>query len=272
MTCDVEDYFQVSAFEDLVRKSTWGERECRIPRNVERVLQIYDDAGIKGTFFTLGWVAEYYPEVVRRIAEAGHEVASHGMQHCRVWDQTEDEFRADISRTKRLLEDVTGQPIQGYRAASWSLDRRTPWAHRIMAEEGYRYSSSIYPISHDHYGLPDAPVWPFYVGDSNLLEIPASAPRCLGRNLPAAGGGYFRLLPFAVSRWLLRRVRQDHDIPAIFYFHPWELDPGQPRMDRISVKTRFRHYVNLSRFEDRLVRLLRELAWDRMDRVYLENG
>ncbi|WP_405242510.1 XrtA system polysaccharide deacetylase [Lentisalinibacter salinarum] len=270
LTCDVEDYFQVSAFEHLVPKSAWGEHECRIPRNVDRALQLYDDAGVKGTFFTLGWVAEHFPEVVRRIADAGHEVASHGMQHVRVWDQNAEDFRADISRTKKLLEDVTGQPVLGYRAASWSLDRRTPWAHQIMAEEGYRYSSSIYPIAHDHYGLPDAPVWPFYVRGCGLLEIPASAPRLLGRNLPAAGGGYFRLLPLAVSRWLVNRVRNANRIPAIFYFHPWELDPDQPRMPGITLKTRFRHYLNLHRFEGRLVRLLKELPWDRMDRIYLE--
>src|SRR6056297_3329869 len=163
LTCDVEDYFQVSAFEHLVPKTSWRERECRIPANVDRALQLYDDADVKGTFFILGWVAENHPAVVRRIADAGHEVASHGMQHVRVWDQNAEDFRADISRTKKLLEDVSGQRVLGYRAASWSLDRRTPWAHDIMAEEGYRYSSSIYPIAHDHYGIPDAPVTPFYV-------------------------------------------------------------------------------------------------------------
>jgi len=272
LTCDVEDYFQVSAFEHLVPKSAWAERECRIPRNVDRALQLYDDAGVKGTFFTLGWVAEHYPATVRRIADAGHEVASHGMQHVRVWDQTPEDYRADISRTRKLLQDVSGQPVLGYRAASWSLDRRTPWAHEIMAEEGYRYSSSIYPISHDHYGVPDAPAWPFYIRNSGLLEIPASAPRWLGRNLPAAGGGYFRLLPYTASRWLIRRVRRENRVPAIFYFHPWELDPDQPRMSGITLKTRFRHYLNLHRFEARLVRLLRELAWDRMDRIYLEEA
>jgi len=270
LTCDVEDYFQVSAFEHLVPKSAWAEHECRIPRNVDRALRLYDDAGVKGTFFTLGWVAENHPTTVRRIADAGHEVASHGMQHVRVWDQTPAEFRADISRARKLLQDVSGQAVLGYRAASWSLDRRTPWAHEIMAEEGYRYSSSIYPISHDHYGVPHAPVWPFYIRNSGLLEIPASAPRWLGRNLPAAGGGYFRLLPYAASRWLIGRVRRGLSIPAIFYFHPWELDPDQPRMDGITLKTRFRHYLNLNRFEGRLIRLLRELAWDRMDRIYLE--
>lgn len=269
LTCDVEDWFQVSAFEPLVPKESWGERECRIPRNVDRVLELFDSAGVRGTFFTLGWVAQEYPEVVRRIAEAGHEVASHGMRHVRVRDQSPDAFREDIVRAKRLLEDVGGRPVRGYRAASWSLDRSTPWAHRIMAEAGYRYSSSIYPIAHDHYGLPDAPTAPFFVKGAGILEVPASTVRLLGRNLPASGGGYFRLLPFAVSRVLMRRIVATAGLPAVFYFHPWELDAEQPRMRGISLKTRFRHYVNLRRFERRLARLLKELKWSRMDEIYL---
>lgn len=269
LTCDVEDWFQVSAFEQLVPKDTWGERECRIPRNVDRVLELYNEAGVRGTFFTLGWVAEHHPEVVRRIADAGHEIASHGMQHIRVRDQSPDAFREDIVRTKRLLEDVSGKPVRGYRAASWSLDRNTPWAHRIMAESGYEYSSSIYPIAHDHYGVPDAPTAPFYVNPAGILEVPASTVRMFGHNLPAAGGGYFRLLPFAVSRALMRRIAETAGVPAVFYFHPWELDADQPRMQGISLKTRFRHYVNLRRFERRLARLLRAMRWSRMDEIYL---
>lgn len=268
LTCDVEDWFQVSAFEHLVPKESWTERECRIPRNVDRVLAHCDDANVRGTFFTLGWVAEHHPEVVRRIADAGHEVASHGMQHRRVWNQSPEEFRADITRAKALLEDVSGQLVRGYRAASWSLDRSTPWAHRVMAEAGYEYSSSVYPIAHDHYGLPDAPIAPFYLKSAGILEIPASTSRLLGRNVPASGGGYFRLLPYAVSRGLMRRI-QGTGFPAVFYFHPWELDPEQPRLQGISPKTRFRHYVNLRRFEPRLRRLLRDLDWDRIDAIYL---
>lgn len=272
LTCDVEDYFQVSAFEPLVPKESWAERECRIPRNVDRVLELFDSAGVRGTFFTLGWVAEHHPEVVRRIADAGHEVASHGMQHVRVRDQSAEAFREDIVRAKGLLEDVSGGAVRGYRAASWSLDRTTPWAHRIMAEAGYEYSSSIYPIAHDHYGLPDAPTSPFYVKPAGILEIPASTARLFGRNLPASGGGYFRLLPLPVSRVLLRRIIRNTRLPAVFYFHPWELDPGQPRMTGISLKTRFRHYLNLRRFESRLARLLKELAWGRVDEIYLRNA
>ena len=272
LTCDVEDYFQVSAFEHLVRRDSWKEWECRIPRNVDRVLDLYDQAGVRGTFFILGWVAENFPEVVRRIVAEGHEVASHGMQHVRVWDQTPDAFRADIVRARTLLQDVTGQRVRGYRAASWSLDERTPWAHRIMAEAGYEYSSSIYPIAHDHYGLPDAPDFPFYVKSAGILEIPASTSRLLGRNLPAAGGGYFRLMPLAVSRWLMQRISRTREMPVVFYFHPWELDPEQPRMTGITARTRFRHYVNLQRFEPRLARLLRDLKWGRMDEIYLGNS
>jgi polysaccharide deacetylase family protein (PEP-CTERM system associated) len=269
MTCDVEDYFQVSAFENIISRDAWQTMECRIGQNVDRILERFDEAGVSGTFFTLGWVARHYPSVVRRVADAGHEIASHGMQHVRVYDQTADQFLEDIVTTKKLLEDVSGQEVKGYRAASWSIDKRTPWAHEKMAEAGYRYSSSIYPVSHDHYGVPDAPVHPFFIQGSELLEIPASCSSYSGRNVPAAGGGFFRLFPFSVSRSLMRRVREKSGIPAIFYFHPWELDPAQPRVEGIPAKTRFRHYLNLGRFEDRLVRLLREFEWSRMDRIYL---
>jgi polysaccharide deacetylase family protein (PEP-CTERM system associated) len=223
---------------------------------------------VKGTFFTLGWVAENYPEVVRRIAAAGHEVASHGMQHVRVWTQTPDEFRADARRAKALLEDISGQRVKGYRAASWSMDRRTPWAHEILAEAGYEYSSSVYPIAHDHYGVPDAPAEPFVVRSAGILEIPATTTRLAGRNVPAAGGGYFRLMPLPVSLWLMRRVRRVGGAPVVFYFHPWELDPAQPRMPGASARARFRHYLNLAKFEPRLIELLRSFAWDRMDHVF----
>ncbi|MEL7535615.1 MAG: XrtA system polysaccharide deacetylase [Pseudomonadota bacterium] len=270
LTCDVEDYFQVSAFEHLVPKSSWHEWSCRVERNMDQVLEIYAERGAKGTFFTLGWIAEHYPGVVRKIAAEGHEVASHGYQHERVWNQTADSFRDDIDRTRKLLQDLSGQPVVGFRAASWSLDKRTPWAHQVMAECGYTYSSSIYPISHDHYGLPDAPLQPFVEKTSGLLEVPASTFRLAGRNLPSAGGGYFRLFPLPLSRWLIDNVRQRNGVPAVFYFHPWEIDPDQPRMAGISLKTRFRHYVNLGRFEARLRRLLQHGRWDRMDRIYLE--
>jgi polysaccharide deacetylase family protein (PEP-CTERM system associated) len=268
LTCDVEDYFQVSAFEPLVPKARWQDFECRIPRNVDRALELFDAAGVHGTFFTLGWVAEHYPEVVRRIAAAGHEIASHGMRHVRVWTQQPSEFRDDVSTAKKLLEDVSGQAVRGYRAASWSMDKRTPWAHTVLREAGYEYSSSFFPIAHDHYGVPDAPTEPFYIDSSDMLEIPATTTRFAGRNFPVAGGGFFRLLPLPVSLWLFRRVQRAGKAPGMFYFHPWELDPQQPRMQGASSRARFRHYLNLDKFEKRLEVLLRSFAWDRIDRVF----
>ena len=268
LTCDVEDYFQVSAFERLIPKSSWNDFECRIPRNIDRVLALLSDARVSGTFFTLGWVAERLPAVVRRIADAGHEIASHGMQHERVFAQTPEEFRADAARAKKLLEDTSGTAVRGYRAASWSLDARTPWAHRILREIGYEYSSSIYPIAHDHYGVPNAPAVPFYVSSADILEIPASTVRFAGRNWPVAGGGYFRLLPLGVSLWLLKRAHATRGVPIVFYFHPWELDPEQPRIPGADRRSRFRHYLNLDKTEPRLRVLLATLQWDRMDRIF----
>jgi polysaccharide deacetylase family protein (PEP-CTERM system associated) len=268
LTCDVEDYFHVSAFERVIPKSSWNERECRLPRNIDRVLQLLSDAGASGTFFTLGWVAERFPSLVRQIADAGHEIASHGMLHRRVFEQTPDEFRADAGRAKRLLEDTSGTEVLGYRAPSWSIDLRTPWAHGILRELGYRYSSSIYPIAHDHYGVPNAPTAPFYPRSADILEIPASTVRLAGRNWPAAGGGYFRALPLAVSLWLLRYAERTQATPMLFYFHPWEIDAEQPRVAGASRKARFRHYLNLDKMEPRLTVLLSAFSWGRMDRIF----
>ena len=269
MTCDVEDYFQVSAFGDIVSRDQWPELECRIERNIDRILELLDATGSKATCFTLGWIAERYPTAIRRLAEEGHEVASHGMVHERIWRQSPDEFREDAASARRLLEDVAGVPVQGYRAASWSLDQRTPWAHDILADVGYRYSSSIYPVAHDHFGVPSAPQRPFYLANSGLLEIPASTARLAGRNIPAGGGGYFRLYPLAFSTWLIRRIHTAES-PYVFYFHPWEIDPGQPRIEGASAKARFRHYLNLGRFERRWRALLGEFDWQRMDAIYLK--
>lgn len=269
MTCDVEDYFQVSAFEHLVSRASWDRMEFRLPRNVDRVLELFSSAGVRGTFFTLGWVAERFPDVVRRIADGGHEIASHGMRHMRVWSQTPAEFRRDVRDAKRLLEDVSGMPVRGYRAASWSIDERTPWVYEILRDEGYAYSSSLYPIAHDHFGTPYAPAEPFYPRSAaGLLEIPASTVRMAGRNWPAAGGGYFRLLPLSASLWLVRRVQATRGIPAVFYFHPWELDPGQPRIPGAGRRARFRHYLNLDKFEARLKTLLGAFRWHRMDEIF----
>jgi polysaccharide deacetylase family protein (PEP-CTERM system associated) len=271
MTCDVEDYFQVSAFAPFIARDTWHARECRVEANMDRILALFAENGVKATFFTLGWIAERYPALVRRIVAEGHELASHGYGHLRASDQGRSEFAQDIRRSKALLEDIGGQAVTGYRAPSFSIGQANLWALDVLLEAGYRYSSSIYPIRHDHYGMPDAPRFPFYPnGPDGLLEVPITTVRLMQRNLPAGGGGYFRLLPYTLSRWLMERVNRVDGEPAIFYFHPWEIDPGQPRPDGLSAKARFRHYLNIDRMEDRVRALTRDFAWDRMDRIFLD--
>lgn len=269
MSCDVEDYFQVSAFENLISRDDWRGRASRVERNVDRLLELYDAADTKCTFFTLGWVAEQFPHVIRRIVDADHELASHGYDHKRVTSLSPMEFRDDVVRTKNILEQIGGVPVRGYRAPSFSIGPEAAWAHPILEEAGYVYSSSIYPVNHDHYGLPSAPRVPFRVNDCGLIEVPMSTVRLVGRNFPVSGGGYFRLLPLSVSKAAIRRINDRERRPAVFYFHPWEIDPEQPRVRGISAKTRFRHYVNLNRFESRLRDLLESFRWDRMDRVFL---
>ncbi|HCV12871.1 MAG TPA: DUF3473 domain-containing protein [Candidatus Accumulibacter phosphatis] len=268
LTIDVEDYFQVSALAPYIPRDEWPQRSCRVERNVERILLMLDERRVRATFFTLGWIAERYPQLVRRIADGGHEVASHGFGHQRASDLSKTEFSADIRRAKLLLEDISGQQVRGYRAPSFSIGAGNLWAFDCLAEAGHQYSSSIYPIRHDHYGMPDAPRFAHRVCDG-LLELPVTTARFLDRNWPASGGGYFRLLPYALSRWLLRQVNERDRQPVIFYFHPWEIDAGQPRIPGISAKTRFRHYVNLHRTEGRLRRLLADFRWGRMDEVFL---
>lgn len=270
MTCDVEDYFQVSAFEGIVPRERWSAIECRIPANVDKALQLFSDHDAKSTFFTLGWVAENHPQVIRRIVDEGHELASHGMSHKRVWSQSENEFRKDAGDAKKLLEDVGGTKVSGYRAASWSIDKRTPWAHQVLAELGYGYSSSIYPVSHDHYGVPDAPRRPYFIEDAGITEIPASTARFLGRNIPASGGGYFRLFPLGLSKRVISGYEDKVGCPYVFYFHPWELDPEQPRFKQAPLKARFRHYLNLESFESRMKDLLETYRWGRMDEIYFD--
>ncbi len=268
MTIDVEDYFQVSAFAPYIRRSEWDARECRVERNVERILAMLERHDTRATFFTLGWVAERYPQLVRRIVDGGHEIASHGYGHQRASDLSREAFTQDIVSAKKVLEDIAGVPVQGYRAPSFSIGEANLWAFDSLAEAGYRYSSSIYPIRHDHYGMPDAPRFAHCVG-SGLLEVPVTTLRMLNRNLPSSGGGYFRLLPYALSRWMLRRVNANDLQSAIFYFHPWEIDAGQPRVAGIDAKTRFRHYVNIPRMEARLEQLLADFRWGRMDEIFL---
>lgn len=267
LTIDVEDYFQVSAFAPYIRRADWDSRECRIERNVHRILDLLGARGMHATFFTLGWVAERYPQLVKRIVAEGHELASHGYGHERASDLDERAFTADVTRAKRLLEDIGGAPVLGYRAPSFSIGTGNLWAFDVLAHAGYRYSSSIYPIAHDHYGMPESPRFAYRVG-SGLLEVPVSTVRLLNRNLPSSGGGYFRLLPYAMSRWLIGRVNAADREPAVFYFHPWEIDPGQPRVAGIDAKTRFRHYVNIARMEAKLTQLLRDFRWARMDEVF----
>jgi polysaccharide deacetylase family protein (PEP-CTERM system associated) len=269
LTVDVEDYFQVSAFAPYIARHEWDTRERRVERNVGRILDLLAAHDVRATFFTLGWVAERHPAMVRAIVHGGHELASHGYGHERAGDLSRDAFRADVERAKKLLEDLSGNVVLGYRAPSFSIDARNRgWAFETLARTGHRYSSSVYPIRHDHYGIPDAPRFAHRV-EGGLLEIPATTLRVGAQNWPSGGGGYFRLLPYPVSRWMIRRVNRVDGEPAVFYFHPWEIDPGQPRIPGIDAKTRFRHYLNLPRMEDRLRGLLSDFRWGRMDDIFL---
>jgi len=225
----------------------------------------------RATFFTLGWIAERYPQLIRRIVEEGHELASHGYGHERASDLTHEAFLHDITRSKALLEDLCGVEVRGYRAPSFSIGEQNLWAFDCLLQAGYRYSSSIYPIRHDHYGMPDAPRFAHEVRPG-LLEVPITTLRMLNRNVPSSGGGYFRLLPYPLSRWMLGRVNRDDAQAGVFYFHPWEIDVDQPRIPGISAKTRFRHYVNIHRMEARLGRLLGDFAWGRMDEIFLPHS
>jgi polysaccharide deacetylase family protein (PEP-CTERM system associated) len=271
LTIDVEDYFQVSAFTPHIARASWESRPCRVSANIDRILGMLAETGSRATFFTLGWIAERYPDVVRSIVEGGHELASHGYEHRRATEQGVGNFLADIRLAKAVLEDVGGQAVRGYRAPSFSVGPGNPWAFDCIAEAGYRYSSSIYPIRHDHYGAPDSPRFAYEVRPG-LLELPVATVRLLRANWPAGGGGYFRLLPYRMSRWSLRRVNGVDGQPAMFYFHPWELDPEQPRIEGLAATTRFRHYVNLKRTGPRLRRLLADFRWDRVDRVFLDGN
>jgi polysaccharide deacetylase family protein (PEP-CTERM system associated) len=262
MTCDLEDYFQVQNLEGIVAREQWPALPSRLAASTERVLALFAEAGIQATFFVLGWNAERHPEVVRRVAAAGHEIASHGYAHRMITEQTPDEFRGDIRRAKALLEDLAGQPVLGYRAPTFSITERTRWALDVLADEGYRYDSSVFPIRHDRYGIPDAPRFLHTVASSNgrpLVEFPPTTLRVLGTNLPVAGGGYLRLFPVALIAAALRRVNRGGH-PAIVYFHPWELDPEQPRLPVRGLR-RFRHYVNLGRTAAKLRYLLRRLEF-----------
>lgn len=269
MTVDVEEYFQVSAFEPHIDPQSWDSIPSRVEVCMDRILALFELANVRATFFTLGYIAERHPNMIRRMAAAGHEIASHGMRHIRANTQDRDAFKADVTQARRLLQDVSDQPVRGYRAASYSIAEGNLWAHDVLAEAGYSYSSSIYPGHHDLYGLPTAPRFPFRQREGAILEIPVTTLELAGRRLPCGGGGFFRLYPYALSRWAIRRfnIRDAH--PAHFYFHPWEVDPWQPRVPEVSARTRLRHYLNLGRMEPRLRHLLADFRWDRMDRVFL---
>jgi polysaccharide deacetylase family protein (PEP-CTERM system associated) len=269
MTVDVEDYFQVEALSPHIPREEWNSRECRIEPNVERILQLFADANTKATFFTLGWIAERYPHLIRRIVDNGHELASHGLAHYRADHQSRPQFLADVTRAKRLLEDIGGTQVNGYRATSFSITRRNLWALNVLDEAGYKYSSSTHPINHDLYGIPEQPRFAFYpFADSRFMEIPVTTMRRFGRNWPSGGGGYFRLFPYGLFKHNLKTVRSHDRQPCMFYFHPWEIDHEQPRIEGTSLKTRVRHYLNLDRTFDRLKLLLKDFRWSSVDQVF----
>jgi polysaccharide deacetylase family protein (PEP-CTERM system associated) len=268
LSVDVEDWFQVGAFENVIARDNWDQLPHRVERNGNAVLDLFDRAGVKATFFTLGWVAHHYPALIRRIVENGHEIASHGWDHVRVFTMTAATFRADLERARMAIEDACGQSPTGYRAPSFSIDQRTPWAHRVLAEEGYAYSSSVAPIRHDHYGWREAPRFAFRpVDGSELIELPVTTFELAGRRMAAGGGGFFRLLPYGFSSWAIGRVNRRDRRPAVFYFHPWEIDPDQPRVDEAPLRSRLRHYSKLSAMEGKLLKLLASRSWGRTDEV-----
>lgn len=270
LTIDVEEYFQVSAFASRIAPGVWDCLPGRMERSVDALLAILDEHHAHATCFVLGWIAERYPNMVRRITAQGHELASHGYAHERATAQSREEFMRDITRSKHTLEDTSGVAVQGYRAPSFSIGRDNLWALECLCEAGYRYSSSVYPIRHDHYGMPEAPRFAFHPdGHDGFLELPVTTVSFFEYNLPAGGGGYFRLLPYSFSRWCLRHVNEVDRQPCVFYFHPWEVDAGQPRVRGISLKTRVRHYLNIASMERRIRALCTDFKWDRMDRVFL---
>lgn len=263
MSIDVEDYFHVSVFDGIVPRSAWDGMESRVVANTERLLDIFDESGARSTFFVLGWVGERHPALVRRIADRGHEIASHGYAHRLIYDQTRAAFREDVRKAKSILQDASGRAVIGYRAPSYSITPRSLWALDVLLEEGYRYDSSIFPIQHDRYGIPVSGRAPYPITRpaGTLIEVPASTTRVGPFNLPVAGGGYFRILPYWWTRWGMGRVNRLEQRPAVFYLHPWEIDPDQPRLQagRLS---RFRHYRNLEETETRLRALLRDFRFD----------
>lgn len=266
LSVDVEDWFQVGAFENVIQRKDWDGIATRVENNVTQILDLFAEAEVKATFFTLGWVAQRHPKLIRRIVEAGHEIASHGYDHARVFTFDRTRFAEDIKLAQQILEDASGAKVIGYRAPSFSIDQRTPWAFEELAEQGYIYSSSVAPVMHDHYGWPEAPRFAFRpIVDSQLIEIPVTTAMLGGRRVAAGGGGFFRVLPYAFSRWAIRQVNRKEERPAVFYFHPWEVDPDQPRVSNAPMRSKLRHYTGLEKMAAKLTDLAREFVWDRMD-------
>ena len=270
MTIDVEDYFQVSAFKSSIDPNSWDDIPCRVERNVDLILDLLEKNQVQATFFTLGWIAERFPSVIRKIVSNGHELASHGYGHQMISDLSPKAFREDIKRAKNILEDISGVPIYGYRAPSFSIVASTLWAHDILGETGHKYSSSVYPIAHDLYGIPGAPRFA-YRPNHYLTELPATSVRIAGKNLPASGGGFFRLLPLALSKKIITKVNREDNQSAIFYCHPWEFDPNQPRVKNASLKSKFRHYINLNTNAEKFDQLLGSFNWAPIRDVFAES-
>ena len=266
LSVDVEDWFQVGAFEGVIDRGNWDGLSDRVERNCAAILDMFAAADVKATFFTLGWVAQRHGSLMRQIVDAGHELASHGWDHERVFRLDRHSFAADLERSRKVLEDAAGVRITGYRAPSFSIDSRTPWAYMALVEQGFEYSSSVAPITHDHYGWREAPRFAFKpLPWSDLVEIPVTTAHFAGRRLAAGGGGFFRVLPYGFSRWAIRQVNTRDQRPAVFYFHPWEIDPGQPRVTGASLRSKVRHYTKLNAMAGKLDQLIREFAWGRMD-------
>lgn len=270
MSVDVEDYFQVAALSKVVSRTQWDQYPLRVENNTLAVLDLFAACQIKATFFVLGWVAERCPALIREIVAQGHELASHGYDHCKVSELTPAQFKEDLIKSKKILEDLSGVKIKGFRAPSYSIGEENYWAFDVLQELGYTYSSSIYPIKHDLYGIPTAPRFEFFpLKKGQIIEIPITTVKFLGRNYPCGGGGFFRLIPYRLSRLAIAHVNEKEKKPAVFYFHPWEIDPEQPVQSNLSLKSRFRHYVNLRAMKEKLKKLLLDFNWQTMEKTYL---
>lgn len=261
MTVDVEDYFHVSAFCKTISPSQWEQWPSRVEQNTLKLLDLFEESNIKCTFFVLGWVAERNPSLIKQLAEKGHEIASHGYSHQLVYGQTQEVFREETKKSKDILEQIIQRPVLGYRAASYSITRKSLWALDILDELGFEWDSSIFPVHHDNYGVPGSPTEPYQIqlsSGNKITEFPLTSAKVLGMSIPAAGGGYFRQYPYALSRWLFERASMNQTRPLIFYLHPWEIDPDQPRVPNASLKSKFRHYTNLHRCYPRLERMIKD--------------